>query len=126
MTLRAYLITLRGRIRETMCPDLARLRQELEAKQLRIDVLRIQVADLKRQRVYQFRVEQLMHERNEAQAEVERLRADAERLDWLAANPREGSIRIGTDIKPVVFWGVSAAPGVDLRFAIDAALKEPK
>lgn len=63
----------------------------------------------------------------QARAERDALRADAERLEWLDAHPREGSIRIGGDIKSVVFWGVSAAPGMGLRSAIDGArVKEPK
>jgi len=75
VTLRAYLITLRGRIRETMCPDLARLRQELEAKQLRIDVLRVKLADHERRLVHQVaHTAQLMHECDGLRKEVERLR----------------------------------------------------
>lgn len=66
----------------------------------------------------------LLSELDEARAERDALRADAERLEWLDAHPREGGIRIGGDIKSVVFWGVSAAPGTGLRSAIDAARAE--
>ena len=48
---------------------------------------------------------------------------DAARLDWLESHPREGTIRIGTDMKPCIFWGMSSAPGFTLRAAIDAAMR---
>lgn len=57
----------------------------------------------------------------QAERDLAEARQDAERLGWLDAHPREATIRVGTDIKPCVFWGVSAAPGVALRAAIDAA-----
>ncbi len=67
----------------------------------------------------------------EAQAELARvtaerdaLRADAERLEWLDAHPREGSIRIGAGMKRAVVWGISAAPGITMREAIDGARTE--
>lgn len=62
----------------------------------------------------------------ETAAELKRLQTDAARLAWLETHPREATIRLGTDMKPAVFWGVSAAPGVSLRAAIDAAMAEGK
>lgn len=52
---------------------------------------------------------------------IRELQRDADRLNWLAENPREGTIRLGLEFKTATFWGVSAAPGVSLRAAIDAA-----
>jgi hypothetical protein len=58
----------------------------------------------------------------EAREEIERLRADAERIEWLAAHPREATVRIGADFKPCVFYGVSCHPKWSAREAIDAAI----
>ena len=45
MTLRAYLITLRGRIREALVPELALLREELGRQRTCIHALRVRIAD---------------------------------------------------------------------------------
>ena len=55
-------------------------------------------------------------------AEIARLKADAERLDWLADHPREATIRVGADMKACVFYGVSCDPKWTAREAIDAAI----
>ena len=47
---------------------------------------------------------------------------DAERLDWLDKHPREATIRVGTDMKACVFYGVSCDPKWTMREAIDAAI----
>ena len=67
----------------------------------------------------------LIDERDAAIRRAEAAEEDAERLDWLAANPREATVRVGGDMKIAVFWGVSAAPGTTMRAAIDAARAEP-
>lgn len=51
------------------------------------------------------------------------LQADADRLEFLAEHPKDASIRIGTEFRTCVMWGISAAPGMDLRTAIDLAKK---
>lgn len=66
---------------------------------------------------------QCCDERMALRADLAAARADAARLEWLAQHPLEGTIRIGGDLKPCTFWGVSSA-GTDLRAAIDAAMKE--
>lgn len=66
-------------------------------------------------------IESLRADLARVSAEREALRADKERLDWLDAHPREGTIRIGGDMKAVTFWGISAAHGQTMRAAIDAA-----
>ena len=63
-------------------------------------------------------------ERDAARARVEAAERDAELLDWLSTHPREATIRIGGDMQPAIFWGISAAPGTDMRAAIDAARAE--
>lgn len=50
------------------------------------------------------------------------LKKDAERLDWLDKHPREATIRVGTDMKACVFYGVSCDPKWTMREAIDAAI----
>ena len=45
MTLRAWIITLRGRIREALVPELALLREELGRQRTCIHALRIRIAD---------------------------------------------------------------------------------
>jgi len=72
-------------------------------------------------RLYQTTYERLKAERDAAIKRAEAAEEDAERLDWLAANPREATVRVGGDMKIAVFWGVSAAPGTTMRAAIDAA-----
>ena len=66
-----------------------------------------------------------IEERDRLRQELAAARADAARLEWLAQHPLEGTIRIGGDLKPCTFWGVSSA-GTDLRAAIDAALAAPE
>lgn len=59
--------------------------------------------------------------------EIERLRADRDRLDWLAKHRCDASIRVnGTlDVKAVNAWGI-ASDGADLREAIDAVMAAEK
>ncbi len=45
MTLRAWIIEMRGRIREALVPDLALLRAELAQQRTRTNLMRIQLAD---------------------------------------------------------------------------------
>jgi hypothetical protein len=52
-------------------------------------------------------------------------RADAKRIDWLGANPRESSIRVGGDFKACIFYGVACDPKWSVREAIDAATASP-
>ena len=66
----------------------------------------------------------VLDERDAARARVEAAERDAELLDWLSTHPREATIRIGGDMQPAIFWGISAAPGTDMRAAIDAARAE--
>lgn len=53
--------------------------------------------------------------------ERDALARDADRMDWLDKHPREATIRIGTDIKSGVFYGISCDPKWTMREAIDAA-----
>ncbi len=57
-------------------------------------------------------------------AEVERLRADAQRLTWLALHPRGAKIAVDGYLKDCIFWGISSASNNTLREAIDAAMGE--
>jgi chromosome segregation ATPase len=57
-------------------------------------------------------------------AENERLRADAERLDWLEAHPRLGEIHVDGEVKDCYLYAVSGALGVPLRAIIDATMKD--
>lgn len=52
-------------------------------------------------------------------------RKDQGRMDWLAARPREATIRIGADMKPCTFWGISSSR-TDMRAAIDSAIEAEK
>jgi hypothetical protein len=45
MTLRAWIIEMRGRVREALVPDLALLREELAQQRTRTNLMRIQMAD---------------------------------------------------------------------------------
>jgi hypothetical protein len=74
MTLRAYLITLRGRIREALCPDLQVLRNKNRYHCAEVEGLRHVVSKWKA--LYQAQVQLLeaAQGRAEAEAEVERLR----------------------------------------------------
>jgi hypothetical protein len=70
-------------------------------------------------------VAELKGEKATLQAEVERLRKDAERLDWLEAHPRLGEIHVDGEVKDCYLYAVSGALGVPLRAIIDA-MKESK
>lgn len=50
--------------------------------------------------------------------------ADAEdtaRLNWLALHPRSAQIVVDGTPKACIFWGISSAPEITIREAIDAA-----
>lgn len=70
-------------------------------------------------------IETLMKENAALQAEVGKLRADAERLDWLEAHPRLGEIHVDGEVKDYYLYAVSGALGVPMRAIIDAT-KEMK
>lgn len=56
---------------------------------------------------------------------MEILCADNKRMNWLALHPRAAQIRLPSgEVKEVVFYGISVDVGVDMREAIDAAMKE--
>ena len=70
-------------------------------------------------------------ERSEARAEVERLRADAERYRWLRGNQDDLVVGTHPDIADRGMTGVIGTylewiGGTEMDAAIDAALKEPK
>lgn len=55
-------------------------------------------------------------------ARVAELEADAERLNWLQANPRLSTIRLaGESDRECYMYAVAGAPGLKLREIIDAA-----
>lgn len=55
-------------------------------------------------------------------ARVAELEADAERLNWLQANPRLSTIRLaGEPDRECYMYAVAGAPGLKLREIIDAA-----
>lgn len=57
-----------------------------------------------------------------AEARVAELEADAERLNWLQANPRLSTIRLaGESDRECYMYAVAGAPGLKLREIIDAA-----
>lgn len=63
--------------------------------------------------------------REKAEAECERLREDAERINWLEANPRHAQIIINGETKDCVFYGISTHDLMPLRQAIDKARGKP-
>ena len=69
MTLRAWIIELRGRIREALVPDLALLRAELAQQRTRTNLMRIQLAD------QNLRISHLTREGDARRAELEKLHA---------------------------------------------------
>lgn len=69
MTLRAWIIEMRGRIREALVPDLALLRAELAQQRTRTNLMRILLADQNR------RISHLTRESDARRAELEKLHA---------------------------------------------------
>lgn len=58
---------------------------------------------------------------DELRARVAELEADAERLNWLQANPRLSTIRLaGESDRECYMYAVAGAPGLKLREIIDA------
>ena len=68
MTLRAWIIELRGPVHEALAPDLAQLREELAQQRTRMNLMRIQLAD------QNLRISHLTRKGDTRRAEVERLR----------------------------------------------------
>ena len=66
MTLRAWIIELRGRVREALAPDLAQLREELAQQRTRMNLMRIQLAD------QNLRISDLTRKGDTRRAEVEK------------------------------------------------------
>jgi hypothetical protein len=65
----------------------------------------------------------LRTQRDEARAEVERLREDKARLDWLNSHPIRTEIKGGSeDGHPGIFWGLGSHGGT-LREALDTVRK---
>lgn len=58
------------------------------------------------------------------QAEIEELRADKERLDWLESSPRHAQIMVDGEAMNCVFYGISCVRLMRLREAIDAARRK--
>lgn len=48
---------------------------------------------------------------------------DTERMNWLALHPRGAQIIVDGVTKDCLFYGISLAPGVDLRSAIDTMMR---
>ena len=121
MTLHAWIITMRGRIREALCPELQELRDQnatllenasIEVRRLRAEALKLEA------------------ERDEARAEVERLRADAERwryfvthCQWFRHHDEDGSYSTMSTRLP---YDADQSCVATRNAAIDAALKVPK
>ena len=90
---------------------------------LTIEALQARIAELEAERDdHGDDVAQVTARAERAEADLAAARADTKRLDWLDQNPREATIRIGSDIKACVFYGVSCDPKWSAREAIDAAL----
>lgn len=63
-----------------------------------------------------------MDELQASRARVAELEADADRLNWLEANPRLSIIRLaGQEDQDCYMYAVAGAPGLKLREIIDAA-----
>lgn len=58
------------------------------------------------------------------QAEIEALRADKDRLDWLEQNPRHAQIVVEGVPQSCVFYGITCSHLMKLREAIDAARRK--
>jgi hypothetical protein len=85
MTLRAWIIELRGRVHEALAPDLAQLRYELAQQRTRMNLMQIQLAD------QNVRISHLSHLMRESDARLrgldlatERANAAETKLDALA------------------------------------------
>jgi hypothetical protein len=86
MTLRAWIMELRGRVHEALAPDLAQLREELAQQRTRMNLMRIQLAD------QNLRISHLTRKGDTRRAEVEKpttLRPASEWRDDDGANAYE-------------------------------------
>jgi hypothetical protein len=95
-------------------------------RQPEIDALKLEAAKWKDTAVnFAEIVERRDVENAKLSDEVDRLKADAERLDWLEAHPRLGEIHVDGEVKDCYLYAVSGGLGVPLRAIIDA-MKETK